>query len=152
MTIKYQQEFLSTVVEDIKPLLKEHWEEIALNREKIKLNPDWDTYEDLEHQGKLKVFTARQDGSLVGYFVVIVSHHIHYKDHLFASNDIIYLSPEHRKGFTGVKLIKFAEKHLKNDGVSVMVINSKDHKPFHSLMEFLKFKPVERLYSKYIGD
>ena len=72
MTIKYQQEFLSTVVEDIKPLLKEHWEEIALNKEKIKLNPDWDTYEELEHQGRLKVFTARQDGSLVGYFVIIV--------------------------------------------------------------------------------
>lgn len=152
MAVKYQQEFLDSVVDDAKPLLEEHWKEIALNKDKIKINPDWGAYYTLEAQGNLKIFTARSEGVLVGYFVVLVSPHIHYKDHLFAKNDLIYLVPEHRKGFTGVKLIKFAEKCLKEDGVSVMVVNTKNHKPFHKIMEFLKFSPVETLYSKYIGD
>lgn len=152
MAVKYQQEFLDSVVDDTKPLLEEHWEEVALNKDKIKINPDWDAYYTLEGQGNLKIFTARSEGVLVGYFVVLVSPHIHYKDHLFAKNDLIYLSPEYRKGFTGVKLIKFAEKCLKEDGVSVMVVNTKNHKPFHKIMEFLKFSPAETLYSKYIGD
>lgn len=152
MTIKYQQEFLSSVRGEIEPLLNSHWEEIALNKEKIKLNPDWDAYQSFEDQGKLKIFTARDDGQLVGYFVVIVGTNIHYKDHLFASNDIIYLSPNHRKGFTGIKLIKFAEKCLKNDGVSVLTINTKVHQPFDKLMDFLKFRKIERVYSKYLGE
>lgn len=150
--VKYQQEFLETVIDDIKPLLEDHWEEIALNKDKIKLNPDWDCYAFLEQQGKLKIFTARDDGELLGYFVVIVGQNPHYKDHLFASNDVIYISPQHRKGFTGIKLIKFAEKCLKEDGVSVLAINTKVHQPFDKLMDFLKFRKIERVYSKYIGE
>jgi hypothetical protein len=77
--------------DDAAILLEQHWEEIALNKGAIKLNPDWDTYFDLEDKGNLKIFTAREDGKLVGYFVVLCRHHLHYKDHLFAFNDVLYL-------------------------------------------------------------
>jgi GNAT superfamily N-acetyltransferase len=132
-------------------LIERHWEEIAINKDRIKLNPDWEVYEKLEELGVLTIFTARHFGKLVGYFVVIVQSNIHYKDHVFASNDIIYLHPDYRKGMTGVKLIKFAEKCLKKDGVSVMVMNTKVHSPFDIILERLGFTPIERLYSKYIG-
>ena len=150
--ITYQQEFLTTARPDAQKLLEDHWEEIALNKGKIALNPDWEAYEALESSGKLKIFTARDDDRLIGYFVVIVGVNLHYKDHVFAANDILYLSKEHRKGRTGLKLIKFAEKCLKKDGVSVLSINTKVHKPFDSLMEYMGFNLIERVYSKYIGD
>jgi len=150
--IKYQQEFLSQVQSEAKYLIELHWSEIALNQDKIKLNPDWDAYYELEGQGKLKIFTARDNGNLVGYFVVILGNNIHYKDHLFASNDIIYLRKDFRKGFAGIRLIKFAEVCLKGDGVSVLLINTKSHKPFDKVLERLKFKPIERVFSKFIGD
>ena len=150
--VKYQQEFLPTVKSDIQYLLKEHWEEIALNKIKIRLNPDWDAYESLEQQGKLKIFTARDEETLVGYFVVLMGVNLHYKDHIFAANDVIYLSAKHRKGLTGVKLIKFAETCLKQDGVSVLIINTKVHRPFDKIMDYLGFNLIERVYSKYIGD
>lgn len=149
--ITYQQELLDNVRDEIKVLIAAHWEEIALNKEVIKLNPDWEAYEDLEQSGILKIFTARDNGTLVGYFVVFVSVNIHYKDHLFASNDIIYLSPDYRKGFTGIKLIKFAEKYLKEDGVSVMTINTKVHKPFGPVLKKLGFGLIEEVYSKKLG-
>ena len=150
-SINLAQEFLYNVELECQSLIEMHWDEIALNQEKIKLNPDWDAYHNLELQDKLKIFTAREDGLLVGYFVVIVTPNIHYKDHLFASNDIIYLHPDYRKGMTGVKLIKFAEKCLSEDGVSVMTINTKIHKPFDLILERLGFKCIERVYSKYLG-
>ena len=135
--ITYQQESLVTTKEDARPLLEKHWEEIALNKDTIKLNPDWDAYADLEDVGILKIFTARSDGNLIGYFVVFVRSHIHYKDNLFAYNDILYLDKDYRKGFTGAKLMKFAEKCLKEDGVSVLVVNTKRHKPFDVLLSWL---------------
>ena len=150
--MRYQQEFLAMVEDDIRPLIQRHWEDIALNKDKIKLNPDWDAYHTLEQAGVLKIFTAREGDLLVGYFVVIIQYNMHYKDHLFASNDVIFLHPDYRKGRTGIKLIQFAEKCLKEDGVSVLAINTKVHKPFDNLMQFLKFSLVERIYSKYIGD
>ena len=150
--MNYQQEFLATVENDIRPLLERHYKDIAVNQDKIKLNPDWEAYHSLEQDGMLKIFTAREQGELVGYFVVIVHRNLHYKDHLFASNDVIFLHPDHRKGRTGIKLIQFSEKCLREDGVSVLAINTKVHKPFDKLMQFLGFSLVERIYSKYIGD
>lgn len=146
----FKQEFLETVKEDILPLLDEHWKEVAVNKDVIKLNPDWEAYADLEQAGCLKIFTVREDEKLIGYFVVIVRKHIHYKDHLFAANDIIYISPEHRKGSLASKLIKFAEKCLREDGVSVLIINTKIHKPFDELLSWLGFTCTERLYSKLL--
>lgn len=150
--IKYQQEFLDTCEKDCQELIRLHWEEIAVNKDKIKLNPDWDAYHALEQNQRLKIFTARSEEELVGYFVVITGSNLHYKDHVFAVNDILYLKKEYRKGRTGIKLIKFAEKYLRDDGVSVLNINTKVHKPFDVLMEHMGFGLVERVYSKYIGD
>lgn len=149
--ITYQQESLIKSKVDAIPLLEKHWEEIALNKDKIKLNPDWDTYADLEDAGILKIFTARDSGSkLIGYFVVFVKAHIHYKDNLFAYNDLLFLDQNYRKGFTGPKLMKFAEKCLKEDGVDVIIVNTKRHKPFDSLLVWLGYKHVENLYSKVL--
>ena len=150
--ITYQQEFLSDCRKDCEELIRLHWEEIALNKEVIKLNPDWESYGALEEAGTLKIFTARNGSNLVGYFVVLVGRSLHYKDHIFAENDIIYLHKDYRKGYTGIKLIKFAEKCLKEDGVSILKVNTKVHQPFDTLMSFLKFNLIERVYTKYLGD
>jgi hypothetical protein len=149
--IKYQQEFVSQVEEEIKPLIAAHWEEVEDYQQQIKLDPCWESYYALELQGNLKVFTVRSSGTLVGYFVSVVSPNIHHKSHLFALCDIVYLHKDYRRGLTGVKLIKFAESCLKLDGVSVLVINSKLQSPLHKILTWLKFKPSECSYSKYLG-
>lgn len=152
MPITYQQESLATCKEDAQHLLEKHWEEIALNKEVIKLNPDWEAYYDLEDAGSLKIFTARSDGVLIGYFVVICRKHLHYVDHVFSFNDILYVAQEYRKGLVGAKLMKFAEQCLKEDGVSVLVVNTKRHKPFDSLLEWLGYKHTENIYTKLLRD
>lgn len=150
MTITYQQESLATCQLDAEPLLQSHWEEIALNKDIIKMNPDWEAYADLEESGALKIFTARSEGMLVGYFVVLVKNHIHYKDHLFAYNDVLFLSQEYRKSFVGSRLIEFAQGCLKEDGVEVLVVNTKLHKPFDRLLNHLGYTHIENIYSKVL--
>lgn len=150
--ILFQEEKLDDILEEIKPILDVHWEEIALNRDKIKLNPDYDKYRELNNNGMVKIFTARDDGKMVGYFVVTINHHLHYKDHKFAINDIIYLKKELRALGIGKTLIQFVEGKLAEDGVSVLTINTKIHQPFDGLMENLGYSCIERIYSKYIGE
>lgn len=152
MPIVYQQESLHTCRDDAKNLLEQHWEEIALNKEYIKLNPDWEAYYELEDAGALKIFTARDGDTLIGYFVVLCRKHLHYVDHVFAFNDILYIRPDYRKGFTGIRLMKFAERCLKEDGISVMVVNTKRHKPFDILLEWLGYKHAENTYTKLLRD
>ena len=148
MALEFKQEFINNVKPEIINLINLHWDEIALNKDVIKLNPDWNTYYDLEDNNKLKIFTARFNNALIGYFIVIISVHLHYKDHLFATNDILYMHPDYRKGFAGIKLIKYAEQCIKEDGISVMTINVKEHKSFGVILERLDYTPVETVYSK----
>lgn len=146
--MKFALENLGNVKEDIKPLIEEHWKEIALDKGAIKLNPDWDAYGAYDFIGSLRVYTAREDGQLMGYFVVLVSRSLHYKDHTFANNDIIFLKKEARQGLTGFKLIKYAVQQLEAEGVSKIHINTKIHQPFDVVLERLGFNCIERIYSK----
>lgn len=148
--MEYQQEFFSDCYEEAQELLEMHWNEIALNKDVIKLNPDVEQYEDAEASGCLKIFTARDDGKMVGYFALIVQRSLHYMDHAFAHNDVIFLHPEYRKGFAAAKLIKFAVDCMAQDGVSVVTINTKTKKPFDVLLKRLGFEHIESVYAKRI--
>jgi len=147
---KVQRETIDQVRGEILPLLDKHWEEIALNKDSIKLNPDWEAYYAIERVGNLGIYTCRKEDTneLVGYFVVIAHQHLHYKDHVFAENDIIYLHPELRNAGVGFKLIEFAENDLKELGVSALHINTKVHQPFDKLLEQMGYNNIERVYGK----
>ena len=115
--IEYKQEFLCTCLDDFKPMLEEHWKEVALHQDSIKLDPDYDQYYRLEEEGALRCFTARDDeGTPIGYVVFFLRPHMHYKDTLWAYMDILYVDPNHRGAKVPINLIKFAEQCLERDG------------------------------------
>lgn len=143
-------ENIANVRREIEPLLEEHYKEIALNKDIIKLNPDWRAYAQLDAINGLRIYTARKDGKLMGYFVVVVSRSLHYKDHLFANNDVIFLAKTARKGLTGMKLIKYAIESLKAEGVTKLHVNTKMHQPFDPIMERLGFEEIETVFSKVL--
>lgn len=150
--IEYGNESFIACKDELMPMFAKHYEEIALNKDKIALNPNWEAYSALDQSGLLKTYTVRSHGRLCGYFVVLLIGGLHYKDHIFAANDLIYIDPTQRKGFTAWRLLKYAEKDLKGLGVSTMQVNVKKHKPFDKLLLRLGYTHIENLYSKYIGD
>ena len=145
--MEFAIENLAKVRHEIEQLLEQHWQEIALNKDIIKMNPDWEAYARLDAVNSLRIYTARKDDQLMGYFVVLVSKSLHYRDHLFANNDVIFLSKSARKGLTGVKLIKYAIESLAAEGITKLHINTKAHQPFDAILERLKFDAIERVYS-----
>lgn len=144
----FHEEEYSECIEEVKELIEDHYKEIALYQDKIELSPDYALYESTD---ALRIYTVRKERTLVGYFFVFIAKHPHYKEHLFANNDIIYIAKEHRNAHAGKGLILFAEERLKSEGVSVLNINMKTHQPFDNLMLSLGFDCVERVYGKYIG-
>jgi hypothetical protein len=142
----FAHESYVNVKNEIKPLIQEHWKEIALHQNDIKLEPNWNTYSRLADQGALRVYTARKSGELVGYFVCIVMPSLHYMRHLFANNDIIFLKKSERKGTAGIRLIKFAIEELKKDGVTLINVNVKKKQDFGKVLEHLEFEHVEDLW------
>jgi len=144
-------EKLKDCLEEMKPYLRKHYEEVFLYKEKIELNPDYDSYYKYEEEGLLNTVIAREDGKLVGYFLSFIFKNPHYKDHYYAANDIIYVDPLIRNTGIAYKMIEFAEKELKAKGVSVMSINMKVAMPFEGLCKEAGMDKAEYVYSKYIG-
>ena len=150
--MEYQQEFYHQVKKELPDLIKLHWEEIALNKDVIKLNPDWEAYDALYYAGMIGVYTVRKDKKLVGYLVVLARNHPHYKDHIFASNDILFIDKEYRKGLVGYFLVKYVTEDLEKRGVSVLLFNTTVDKPYDPILKRLGFKHSEKLYTKYLGE
>ena len=142
----FAHESYVNVKNEIKPLLDEHWKEIALHQDDIKLEPNWNAYSRMAEQGALRVYTARKSDQLVGYFVVFVLPSMHYMRHLFANNDILFLKKAERKGTTGIRLIKFAVEELKKEGVTLINVNVKKKQDFGPVMERIGFEHIEDVW------
>lgn len=152
MATTFAVETIDECVEDMRYLWQMHWEEIALDRDKIKLEPDVDTFRLLEDCGQLHIVTARDEAGLVGYHASIVRPHLHYRSSMTAYVDMYFIHPDYRKGRTGISLFKFAEKTLRERGCQRIYTGTKLHKDMGKLLEYMGHKETERLYVKYIGD
>lgn len=146
--VDIRQEFLDDVWHEASELTRMHWNEIAINKDVVPLLPDYDVYSAMEGAGALRIFVARESGEMVGYFVLFVRRHPHYASTLFAYNDVLYLRPEARRGLAGWRLLDYAETALREDGVRVMVVNTKIHAPLDSLLSRRGFDLTERVYTK----
>ena len=136
---------------EMSALWNEHWEEVAINRDQIKLDPDLDQYRELERTGALHVVVARERGAIVGYHISIVRPHLHYRRSLSAFTDVYFLRKSHRHGMTGVRLIKAAEETLRARGVQKMFTGTKLTLDMGPIFQRLGWTPTETLYTKMIG-
>lgn len=143
MALTFDIEDVEIVKDDITGLIELHYEELTAHRDVIELAPDFERYQQLEDMGKLAIFTVRDDDLLVGYSIFFVDAHIHYKNQLFANNDIIFLHKSYRNPFTvkrallswtrrllmipkrtkgiGEQLIDFSEDQLRIIGVTKVI-------------------------------
>lgn len=150
--ITSQVETLRQTLEELKPLLPRHWEELALNRDKVPLDPQYDVYQQREDRGEVMLITLRDTGRLIGYFVGFVAPGLHYKTCLTLTEDIFYVWPEARGNGGGFVLFKAVEKEAKRRGVQRMFVGSKLHKDASWLFEKLGYEEVERYYSTWLGE
>lgn len=149
----FQEETFAQVQGEIRGLLKEHWEEVALDKESIPLDPDWDQYRAIDGLGMLSILTARDsDGLLVGYYVAFIRKHLHYANSLTAFSDLYFLKPQYRNGRTGLRLFQAHEKAMKARGVQKIYTMHKLH--VHStmgrLLKFLGYRHIENIHSKVL--
>ena len=146
--ISYQQEFLTTVASDISPLLKEDWDEIEHQKSRRPLKPDWEAYANLEMSGILKIFTARDDGNLIGYASCFLLPDIHSRGIVSANFEILFVTASHRKGSVGLKLMKFAEKCVKQDGAEFCFVTTTQQNSASKMMERLGYRAIETKFEK----
>ena len=149
--ISLQVESYRDVIDEAKSLLFRHWEEIALDRDRVPLEPDWKRYEQLDALGALSIVTARAGGRMVGYSCMLVHRGLHYSP-LEARMDIFWLAPEYRGRMGGIRLFKAVEKELKRRGVKRVYVGSKLHKDSSRLFAAMSYRPIEQWFCKWLTE
>lgn len=147
-----QIESFTQLQPQLKDIFPKHWEELALNRDKVPLDPMYEVYFDRDARGEVLLVTLREVGEICGYFIGFINPGLHYRTCLTCIMDIFYVKPEHRNKRGGVKLFKAVETELKRRGVQRIYVGSKDHKPSGRLFEMLGYTQIETYYSKWIGE
>lgn len=146
-TIGYFLEPIDAVLEEIKPLLLAHWQEIARYPD-IPLEPDWEQYRKAEVSRALRIFTARIAMQLIGYAVYFVTPGLHYKSTVQATQDILFLAKDYRRGGVGRDLIRHADHVLRVQGVKVVYHHVKARHNFGPLLERDGYELVDLIYGK----
>jgi hypothetical protein len=135
----------------ISTLWRQHYDEIAEDKDLVPLDPDWDKYDALADRGNLVIVTARRQRELVGYVFSVVDTHLHYKNTLFSMSDIYWLHPACRGGRTAWRLFGHTERVLAGRGVVKMLSNTKLAHDQGRLFGALGWREAERLFVKTIG-
>ena len=148
--ITYQSEKFGDFLEEMKPILEFHYEELCVNK-KFPLNPDYSRYLKLQEIDLLSCTTCRLDNELIGYIIFFIYPHIHYMDCLIAYEDVYYVKKEHRQGRVGLKLFTESEKILKDRGVNRTILSCKTHQDHTKLFEHLGYKFYEKHFTKMLG-
>ena len=150
MAITFQEELIENLVEELKPLLQEHWKELANHQDDRPLDPDFDAYILINRRQVIRFITVRDNEKLIGYASFLISNHLHYRSWKYAVSDVYYLSLEYRKTNVGVQFFQNIETWLKDIGVNSITVQDKVNHAHTSFFERLGFTHVEQVYEKVI--
>lgn len=133
-------------LEEVKPLLPDHYRELALDQDHVPLSPQYDVYLERDRRGEVVCIAMRSAGELVGYFIGFKAPGLHYSTCLTLIADIFWLKPEHRGKNGGNLLFAAVEVEAKRLGVQRMFVGSKVHLDASWLFERRGYTKVETYY------
>jgi hypothetical protein len=150
LPITFQREPWGNFYPDGCKLFPQHWKELAVNQEKIKLDIDAERYAKMEELGMLYILTARRGERLIGYLMAFLMPHFHYKSAgLMAVTDMYFVLPEFRTG-TGLRLFLNFEQRMRELGVVQMITSCKLHSDHTALLERLGWQWTDKTFMKLL--
>jgi predicted GNAT superfamily acetyltransferase len=133
-------------------LFRQHWEEVALNREVMVLDPDWISYKLVEQKGNLLVLAAYDGSEVVGYSVsYLMDRHSHYAGMSYCQNDVFFVTKPARKKSVGRRLFVATENEARRHGMQMMLWHAKKGSDFESFLDHMRrYKIQDIIYSRVL--
>lgn len=76
--------------------------------------------------------------------------HIHYKDLIVATNDVIFLKKEYRLGITGIKLLKYSEQKIRELGAKKITWHVKYSNDFRPILHRMGYSDEDVIVGKIL--
>lgn len=153
-------ERLTDCLEELKPLFVPHYAELALDQDKVPLDPDWAYYYARDAAGEALCVVLRDQGAVCAYFVGFVHMHPHYRTCRTLTMDLFWLHPDYRAGdsleqlegeMAAAELFKAVKAEALRRGVVRPFFGSKWHKDASRVFEDLGLTRADVYYSGWWG-
>lgn len=140
------------IMHDLPPLFYAHWKEVAIDQDKVALDPDFDRYIELDKMGLLAIQTARLNGRLAGYFFTLVLPHLHYASLCAGLTDIYYLDHRARSGWGYPRFFRYVMDDLAKRGVKKHWTMTKCHLDprLGEIWERMGYRRTETVYTRML--
>ena len=150
--LTFSVEAWSKALPELRGLFPLLWADVAIDKDKFVAECDEEKYAALEKIGMLHLVTARDEGRLVGFFLVFLTPNAHYKGQgLMAFTDMYFILDAFRGGPDGARLFTFMEETLREKGVVKAYTSHKLHRDRSAMLKFLGWPPSDIIYSKVLA-
>lgn len=146
-------EKMDHIFPDVQDMLYDHWRETESGYIDTPPSFNLDYFRRMEASAQWLVFTVRTADEIVGYASFFLQPDPHILHKFEALEHMIYLKPEHRKGYLASNLLKYTERHLPKLGVHQIEMVNKAPAGGPDIDKFLKangFKQTAVHYTKSI--
>lgn len=148
MPIVLARERISDVASDVAALAPAHIKEVTqawLDPDDYEL--DFGLYEAMEPIGATRIFTAREDGKLVGYCgLAVAPRTTHTGTRLkWAHQDALYVLPEYR-GPMVLRFLYYQDLSLESEGCNKILRHCPTCKPYDRLLLHMGYRYIDRGY------
>lgn len=149
MSLLFSVESVESCWNELMVLANAHWAGTQSYRRHEPFNPSYDRYLACNQAGYFYLFTARDQGTLAGYFGVYVTPSMH-SQLLMATEDTFFLHPDYRGGRNALRFLKHIEKVLQQAGVHEIMFSCEidNETGIKGLLMLLDYTPVIMQYSK----
>lgn len=147
--ITYQEEQFGDFYEEAKPIFATYYKDL-IPEHSLPFDPNYDQYLEAQDRGNLMCLTCRCNGQVVGFVAFFIVPYLYSRRERIAIEDLYYLADPYRKGATGIRLLKEAEKVLKSYGVGIINVVCKAHQDRTKLYERLGYTYTEKHFSKQV--
>lgn len=132
----------------VEHLLRAHVDELTTHKHLMVLKPNYDMYAKIEATGGLLALFAYNGDEIVGYSVSLITTNMHYADLVYAHNDVLFVSKDHRASKLGLTLLRETEKRAAARGARMMIWHAKPNTNLDALLPRLGYGVQDILYSR----
>jgi GNAT superfamily N-acetyltransferase len=134
--------------EEALPLIRAHWDEVPFGPwHDVGVNVNTPIYLLMEQQGYLRVMTARDNGKLIGYIVMMCAERTHHKGMWHVVSDVVYVDPAYRGKKVFERMVDAMKKDSKKAGISFFTIGVNPNFDFSHLVERMGAELTEKSYT-----
>ncbi len=146
--IVFARERFQDVLAEFVPLARREWEVATEDPRLFPFDPNWEAYCMMEDRDAVRLYTAREDGAMVGHLGYTVHSSLHSRRTRTATSDVMWLEPKARRPGVANRMLAFAEEQLRADGVHVVHTLTNDTFPaLARLLTFRKHRPIAQIFS-----